>query len=102
GTRGHVEPAGLAGSFPGCPRQAHPEIEDAPQVRQAKRQQQQHYGGESELHRRLAALELSHQGMTPLCMIKIRAGPSRITQRVGKMQPTMGMSIFSDARAPCS
>src|SRR5207245_9738588 len=77
------------------------------QVDEPEQKQDEHEGRRPEHHRGLAALAsftLAH-GYPPFrrkCRARSAAGPSRMTQSVGKMHPSIGSSIFSDAFAPRS
>src|SRR5437762_11900094 len=107
GAGARVEPARLPSAFARGALEPDVEIKDSAQVDEPEQEQHEDERRRPELHRGLAALAsftLVHcyPPFRRKCMARSAAGPSRMTQSVGKMHPSIGSSILSEAFAPRS
>src|SRR5207245_1511546 len=104
---GLIEPARLTRALADGALEADVVVENPSQVDEAEQEQDEDEGRGPEFDRRLTApsCRVSRQGYGPprrKCIASRAAGPSRMTQSVGKMHPSIGRSIFNEAFAPRS
>ena len=104
--RGGIEPGALSSSFTRSTDEADLKVKSAAEVDQAEEDEDEHDGRNTELNGGLASLgrapDVHYKPALKSLRTKIAAGPRRMIHKVGKMHPTMGISIFREAFAPRS